>query len=368
MSNERRFEPIEAWREGDSVIAFVLVSKREVRQDKSGRDYLDLELADATGSIVGKAWSDSKALQRPFAQHDFVKIKGQVRAFRDHLQFNLDDCRQVVESDRADGFDETKLVPSTKEDLDDLWARLVRLLDTIERPILRRLADETLAVWGERLRTHPAAKSIHHAYRGGLLEHEVSMAELASLVAGHYPELDRDLLLLGVLFHDLGKTLELGAMPRNDYTLEGRLVGHVVIGRDLLRERCAAIPGFPADLQLQLEHLVLSHQGTREFGAVVEPMTPEAQALHFIDDLDSKMNQLRQARAKGPPLQWMHALRRYVYFLPADEAPPPPPLAQPEGAERPDEPLPARELDEGANSESQNVEPTDLPSQTSLLP
>jgi 3'-5' exoribonuclease len=178
-----------------------------------------------------------------------------------------------------------------------------------------------LAVWGERLRTHPAAKSIHHAYRGGLLEHTVSMAELGHLVAGHYPELNRDLLLLGVLFHDLGKILELGAMPANDYTLEGRLVGHVVIGRDLLRERCAAIPGFPADLQLQLEHLVLSHQGTREFGAVAEPMTPEAQALHFIDDLDSKMNQLRQARAKGPALQWHHTFRRYIYFLPPRKRP-----------------------------------------------
>jgi 3'-5' exoribonuclease len=356
VTTERRFEPIRDWREGDSVVAFVLLSKKEVRQDKSGRDYLDLELSDATGSMVAKAWSDSKALQREFAQHDFVKIKGQVRAFRDQLQFNLDDCRRAVEQDRADGFDETQLMPSTPEDIDDLWRRLMALLATVERPALRRLADETLAVWGPRLRTHPAAKSIHHAYRGGLLEHSVSMAELAHLVAGHYPELDRDLLLLGVLFHDLGKILELGAMPANDYTLEGRLVGHVVLGRDLLRDRVLAIPDFPADLALQLEHLVLSHQGTREFGAAVEPMTPEAQALHFIDDLDSKMNQLRQARAKGPALQWHHALRRYIYFLPAEEAPAPPeeieqesPAARPEGAESADQPL-------------------DLPAQASLLP
>jgi 3'-5' exoribonuclease len=355
---ERRFEPIREWREGDTVIAFVLLTKKEVRQDKSGRDYLDLELADETGSMIGKAWSDSKALQRTFSTHDFVKVKGQVRAFRDQLQFNLDDCRAVVEEDRADGFDETKLVPSTREDIDDLWARLERLLASLERPVLRRLGDETIAVWGERLRTHPAAKSIHHAYRGGLLEHTVSMAELAHLVAGHYPELDRDLLLLGVLFHDLGKILELGAMPANDYTLEGRMVGHVVIGRDLLRERCAAIPGFPADLQLQLEHLVLSHQGTREFGAVAEPMTPEAQALHFIDDLDSKMNQLRQARAKGPALQWHHTFRRYIYFLPTEEAPEPPSAPEP-----PETPAVARP--EGAESAD---EPVEIPTQTSLLP
>lgn len=319
MPPERLFEPIRAWREGETVVGFALLTKKEVRQDKSGRDYLDLELTDATGSISGKAWSDSKALQRSFAVHDYVKVRGQVRAFRDQLQFNLEDCRAVTEEDRADGFDESKLVPSTREDIADLWARLERLLGSVKRPPLRRLAEETLSLWGPRLREHPAAKGIHHAYLGGLLEHTVSMAELASLVAGHYPELDRDLLLLGALFHDLGKIFELGAMPANDYTLVGRLVGHVVLGRDLLRERCFAISDFPADLQLQLEHLVLSHQGTREFGAAVEPMTPEAQALHFIDDLDSKMNQLRRARESGPPLQWHHVLRRFVYFLPTPE-------------------------------------------------
>ena len=155
---------------------------------------------------------------------------------------------------------------------------------------------------------------MHHAYRGGLLEHVVSMAELAVLVASHYRDLDRDLLLLGVLFHDLGKLQELGAMPVNDYTLEGRLVGHVVIGRDLLRERCAAIPGFPADLQLLLEHMVLSHQGRKEYASPVEPMTPEALALHYIDDLDSKLNQFTRFREQGTGVLWHRGLGRHVYL------------------------------------------------------
>ena len=162
---------------------------------------------------------------------------------------------------------------------------------------------------------------MHHAYRGGLLEHVVSMAELAAAVCGHYRELDRDLMLLGVLFHDLGKLRELGAMPANDYTLEGRLVGHVVLGRDLLRERCAAIPEFPDDLRLLLEHLVLSHQGKKEFSSPVEPMTPEAVALHFIDDLDAKLNQLRIARESSPGMLYHRGLARYVY-LPPPEGPP----------------------------------------------
>src|SRR5262249_12647495 len=165
---------------------------------------------------------------------------------------------------------------------------------------------------------HPAAKGMHHAYRGGLLEHVVSMAELAALVASHYRDLDRDLLLVGVLFHDLGKLRELGAMPVNDYTLEGRLIGHVVIGRDLLRERAAAIPDFPRDLEMLLEHMVLSHQGKKDFSSRVEPMTPEAVALHFIDDLDSKLNQLRTARDEKPGVLYHRGLGRFMY-LPAPE-------------------------------------------------
>jgi 3'-5' exoribonuclease len=160
---------------------------------------------------------------------------------------------------------------------------------------------------------------MHHAYRGGLLEHTVSMAELALAVTAHYRELDRDVVLLGVLFHDLGKVRELGAMPANDYTLEGRLVGHVVIGRDLLKECCAALGDVPPELELHLEHLVLSHQGKREFAAPVEPMTPEALVLHFVDDLDSKLNQLDRARREGPSVQWSRGLGRYVYFAERQE-------------------------------------------------
>jgi 3'-5' exoribonuclease len=142
------------------------------------------------------------------------------------------------------------------------------------------------------------------------------MAELADRICDHYLDVDRDLVLLGVLFHDLGKLRELGAMPANDYTLEGRLVGHVVIGRDLLRDRCAAIEGFPADLRLLLEHLVLSHQGKKEFASPVEPMTPEALILHFIDDLDSKLNQLRAAREAAVltnGISFSKGLGRFVY-------------------------------------------------------
>jgi 3'-5' exoribonuclease len=319
-----RNQPIRTWEPGDSVQGFALLTKKELRQDRNGKSFLDLEIADASGSMVAKVWSDSPALNGGFEAHQFVAFRGSVKNYREQLQLTIDDCREATEGDRHYGFDESKLIPSTREDIGDLWMRLQRVYaEQVERPVLRRLAAEAMEVHGPALREHPAAKAMHHAYRGGLLEHVVSMAELALLVCSHYRDLDRDLVLLGVLFHDLGKLRELGAMPVNDYTLEGRLVGHVVIGRDLLLARCAAIDGFPAELRLLLEHLVLSHQGKKEFASPVEPMTPEALALHFIDDLDSKINQLRNSREVATGMQFHRGLGRYVY-LPALQSLPTP--------------------------------------------
>ena len=316
MAAKRRSEPIREWEDGDQVAGFALLSRKERRQDRNGREFLDMELTDASGSISAKAWSDSQALDGDYDAHDFVAFRGNVKLYRDRLQISVTDCRRVAESDRERGFDESKLVPSTPEDIGELWTRLKRIYgEEVRDPYMHRLGVEALAVWGRELKEHPAAKSIHHAYRGGLLEHVVSMAELALAVAGRYPELDRDLLLLGVLFHDLGKLAEIGAMPVNEYTKPGRLVGHVVFGRDMLRERCAAIEGFPEPIRLHLEHLVLSHQGRLEFGSPVVPMTAEAIALHFVDDLDSKLAQLRNAtRDGGRGFQYVRGLDRFVYL------------------------------------------------------
>ena len=306
---------IRDWSEGDVIQGFALLTRKERRQDRNGRDYLDLELSDSTGSMTGKVWAGSPAIDSEFEAHDFVAFKGSVRSYRDQLQLNVDLCRRANEQDRQYGFDEAELIPSTREDLDDLTMRLEQVLkEKLKRPELRRLALDTLRSYGPQLRVHPAAKAMHHAYRGGLLEHTVSMAELAVKVCDHYKHIDRDLVLVGILFHDLGKLLELGAMPANDYTPVGRLVGHVVLGRDLLRERCAAIEGFPQDLQLHLEHLILSHQGRKEYGSPVEPMTAEAMVVHFIDDLDSKLNQLAVAKENGEAVQFMRGLGRYMFL------------------------------------------------------
>ena len=309
--------PIASWKAGDLVQGFAFLRRKETRQDKGGRSYLDLELVDATGSAPGKVWSDSAALAADFTAPGYVKFRGQVQSYRDQIQLKVENCRAVIESDRADGFDEAQLVPTTKYDIGELWTRLEETLaGQLVRPEAARLAEETLALHGAALRLHPAAKAIHHAFLGGLLEHVVSMLGLAVRICDHYAKLDRDLVVLGVLFHDLGKLEELGAMPVNDYTPVGRLVGHISLGRDLLRERAAAIEGFPDELRLQLEHLILSHQGRKEFGSPVEPMTPEAIALHMIDDLDSKLAVLRGLKdnAPGPGFVWARSLDRFVWL------------------------------------------------------
>lgn len=316
-----RFMPpskIASLRDGDRVTGFALLTKKERRQDRNGKDFLDLELADATGRISGKVWSDSKALDASFETYDFVAYKGNVADFKGQLQVRVHDCRRVTEADREHGFDESDLIPSTKEDLDDLWRRLEASLEAVHSGPLRELAAEALGRHGPSLREHPAAKVIHHAYRGGLLEHTVSMLELAAKICDHYRDLDRDLVLVGILFHDLGKLREIGPMPRNDYTPEGRLVGHVVIGRDLLLEAAAEIPDFPTALRLQLEHIVLSHQGRLEYRAAVEPLTAEALVVHYIDDLDSKLNQLRDLAGSADEPQYARGFGRWVFPLGSD--------------------------------------------------
>jgi 3'-5' exoribonuclease len=360
MPRHLRNTPIHDWEAGDAVQGYALLTKKELRQDRNGKSYLDMELADSSGSIVAKVWADSPALHGQFELHRFIAFKGTVKSYREQLQLTIDDCREAVEDDRRLGFDEALLVPSTRENIDDLWLRLTTLLEVeVDRPVLRRLAAETLALFGPELREHPAAKSMHHAYRGGLLEHVVSMAELAVAVCRHYRDLDRDLILLGVLFHDLGKLRELGAMPVNDYTLEGRLIGHVVLGRDLLRERCAAIADFPDDLRLLLEHLVLSHQGKKEFSSPVEPMTLEAVTLHFIDDLDAKLNQLRIARESSPGMLYHRGLARFVYLPSPDRESPPPPDPAEAAADGAPAPTQTALFSEGAAASSSPL-PADL--------
>lgn len=324
----RSNEPIATWQDGDFAQGFALVARKETREDKRGRDYVDMELADATGAMVAKIWPDSPAMKGVFDEKDFVAFKGQVKRFRDQLQLSVDHIRRVRATDADEGFDPDDLIPTAPEGIEPLWERFRAIIpEAVARPPLRRLAEEALRRHGDRLKVHPAAKSIHHAFRGGLLQHLVYMSEIAVDVCRQYPEVDRDLVLLGILFHDLGKLDELGPMPDNDYTVEGQLVGHIVLGHNMLRACVDAVAEsgepVPDRLRLHLEHLLLSHHGKREYGSPVEPATPEAWVLHIIDLLDSKMNHLRSAyRTEGDGIHYLHRTNMRVFFDPKLEANP----------------------------------------------
>lgn len=318
----RTNEPIDQWQDGDFAQGFALVTRKEVREDRRGRTYVDLEISDASGSMVAKIWPDSPAMKGKFSDKDFIAFKGQVKSYREQLQLSMEHVRKVQPTDDEEGFDPDLLIPTAKEGIEPLWERLEAIFPgEIARPELRLLAEETLRRYGAGLRLHPAAKSIHHAFRGGLLQHVVYMSELALDVCARYPEVDRDLVLLGILYHDLGKLEELGPMPDNEYTLEGQLLGHIVMGQNMLRECCEALDGAVDErLRMHLDHLILSHHGRREYGSPVEPATPEAWTLHIIDLLDSKLVQLRSARQlEGDGIHYLHRTNMRVFFDPEIE-------------------------------------------------
>lgn len=316
MARIRENEPIASWEESDLVQGFALIARAEVRVDRNGREYVDLELADASGRVSGKVWPDSPAMKGDPPIRGFAAYQGIVHRHKGDLQVNLDRYRAVTDDERRSAdFDEGRLVPSAPVPLEELDARLRAVVPgSLEKEWARELAVRTLARHGDELRVHPAARSIHHAVRGGLLHHTVTMLELAVDVCARYPELDRDLVLLGLLFHDLGKTRELGALPDNDYTFEGELVGHVAIGHAMLRDLLGGL-AVPETDRVHLEHLVLSHHGRREYGSPVEPATAEALVVSQLDALDSKLAQLREARERGERgLVFLRPLGRSVWL------------------------------------------------------
>lgn len=274
--------------DGQVVASLFLVREKEVRtSQRTGTSWLHLELADRTGTIAAKMWENYAPLAATFECDDVVQIRGRVKLYNGRKELTLEQIVPALERD----YDLGDFLPHTKHDVEELSSRLHQAIAGMKNPWLKRLLsgivdDPAIA---PKLKRAPAAMTMHHAYIGGLLEHVVSLIGLAEGVAAHYPQLDADLLLAGVVLHDIGKLDELRYTRAIDYSSEGRLLGHITIGVALVREKRRAIPGFPEPLGLLLEHLILSHHGSYEFGSPSLPQIPEALALHFIDDLDSKM-------------------------------------------------------------------------------
>jgi 3'-5' exoribonuclease len=268
---------------------------------RNGEPYLRLVLGDRSGRIEGKIWDGVDALQKEIQEGDLVKYQGVVQAYNGRNQMIIHKIRKVLPEDSESGFDETELIPSTEYDVDEMWESLCSLVaEHTSRPSIKQLLTQVLDGHEEEIKSYPAAMEIHHGYRGGFLEHVLSVLKGALFFAGHYPDLDKDLLIAGAILHDIGKLEELSGPDNPAYTTRGHLIGHVVMGFDLVRQEAARIPEFPPTLLMLLEHLILSHQGQLEWGSPQQPKLPEALLLHYLDDLDAKINRFRRILKEDP--------------------------------------------------------------------
>ncbi|HEU5458034.1 MAG TPA: HD domain-containing protein [Terracidiphilus sp.] len=274
--------------EGHSFDGFFLLLSSQQRTTRAGKPYLSLMLADKTGQMEGRVWDPNDArIARDLVRGDLVKARGSVSRFDDRLQMKVEQLRKAAtgEADRAD------MLPATAQNVDELWQTLLGFVEGFTDPHLKQLLHAVLAdtALAQAYREAPAARQLHHAWLGGLLEHVVSLLRLADRVAPHYPMLHRDLLLTGVILHDIGKTAELAWESGFEYTVEGTLLGHIHMGVVLVEKAMDTLPDFPARLRTLVVHLILSHHGKLEFGSPKLPMIPEALVLNFLDDLDAKM-------------------------------------------------------------------------------
>jgi 3'-5' exoribonuclease len=274
-----------------TITSFFLVCEREVRSTREGKSYLRLELSDRTGSIEARVWDNVEGVSALFERDDIIKVQARVESYKNRTQLAVDRLRRAEppEIDLADYF------PHTTEDIEQLYGRLREHVGAIKNPYLTQLVSGVIEdpAISPRLKRAPAAKLMHHAFVGGLLEHIVSLCDLCRLVAQHYQELDLDLLIAGAVLHDIGKLDELCYERAIHYTNEGQLLGHIIMGLERVTERMNAIEGFPSGYKTLIKHLLISHHGQYEFGSPKLPMFREALVLHYLDDLDSKMGAAR---------------------------------------------------------------------------
>ena len=262
---------------------------KRVGLTKKGDPFLSITLADRTGEIQARMWEKAEEFSSVFAEGDILDVEGHASSFRDQIQVTLSSLRVS-----ADGGDPTLFLEATSKDVTEMMASLREMVREIKNSHLKALVDMFLSDrhFIALFKKAPAAKTFHHSYIGGLLEHTLSVCEMSKSVGEHYPELDKDLLLAGALLHDIGKIRELKSSVMIDYADEGRLLGHLILGVAMVDEKLACMKDFPQDLSLRLKHLILSHHGQHEFGSPKRPKFLEAFALHLIDDLDAKMNGL----------------------------------------------------------------------------
>jgi 3'-5' exoribonuclease len=301
---------------GQPVEDIFMVKEMNRAETRTGKPYLIMTLMDRSGELAGRLWENADSLMAMCEPGNLLQITAQAQEYRGNLQLKIDAVRQVDK----DAVDFSFFIQSSTKNVADMAREVHSLATSVKNPFCRKLLLEFFDdnAFFKEFQKAPAAKNMHHAYLGGLLEHTLAVSQLAEMLSGFYPALDRDLLLAGALLHDIGKTKEFSfdTYPF-DYTDKGRLMGHLVLGAEMIQERVNSLPEFPEDLSTRLQHLVLSHHGRYEFGSPCLPMVSEAFVLNFLDDLDAKLNFMGRLEEQSlePGYQWTDFQRTLERFL-----------------------------------------------------
>jgi len=274
--------------DGDNVTGIYLCKQKNMAQTKNGKDYENVILSDRTGTLSCKIWDPNSMGIGDFDVNDFVEVHGRISVFNGALQMSIDRARRA----NPESVDQSDYLPVSSRNIESMYKELLTHVDSVKTPYFRLLMDSLFVedqAFISAFKAHSAAKTIHHGFIGGLLQHTLAVCDLCAFYCKAYPKLDHDLLICAALCHDIGKVRELSDFPANDYTDEGQLLGHIVMGVEMIDEKIARIKGFPAVKANQLKHCILAHHGEYEFGSPKKPALIEAAALNFADNTDAKL-------------------------------------------------------------------------------
>ena len=303
-------------KQGEKVSSSFLVAEKNMAFSQKGSPYLTVKLKDKTGELDGKVWDNAVEFDRQFKKGDIIAIEGRAANYKNAIQISIIGIKKC----NWEEVEPTDYLPGAKGDVKAMYGELLDHIDRVQNKPLQELLyaffkEEKTA---ELFKRAPAAKGFHHIYLGGLLEHTLSVVRLLTKIADHYQNLDRDMLLAGGLLHDIGKIYEFSYDQLIEYSDEGRLIGHIVMGVEMINKKIATLPDFPVQLVLELRHVILSHHGEFEYGSPKRPKTMEALAVHYMDDLDAKLNafQAFTADSNNADSDWTTYNRffeRYLY-------------------------------------------------------
>ncbi len=279
-------------REGEMVSETYLCKTKQTLKTKAGKNYYSLLLQDKTGTLDTKIWEISAGIDH-FEVMDYIRVDGQIVSFQGSLQLNVKRLRRSQEGE----YDPSDFMPVTSKNVEEMFSEILKQIAKLQNPYLKKLAESFFIEDKDfilKFKKHSAAKSVHHGFVGGLLEHTLSVIKLCDYYAENYPILNRDLLITAALFHDIGKLEELSFFPENDYTDEGQLLGHIYIGTEMISAKIRTIPNFPVSLSTEIKHCILAHHGELEYGSPKKPALAEALALNFADNTDAKLQTMTE--------------------------------------------------------------------------